>query len=187
MYRYTALTVWVLTIDKEAPTIKAPQSSIDKALARFDRIRMSDGSRPTAEIRLEMQNMMQKHAAVFRTQESMEEGIQKLEKTFASFRDVKVTDRGLIWNTDLIETLELENLLECAMVSIKAAVNRPESRGGHARDDFPDRNDAEWMKHTLTWLDTDSEKGDVRIDYRPVHTYTLTDEVEYIKPKKRVY
>ncbi len=175
------------TIDKDVPTAKAPQSSIDKALARFDKVRMANGSRPTADIRLEMQNMMQKHAAVFRTQESMDEGIRKLEKTFESFRDVKVTDRGLIWNTDLIETLELQNLLECAMVSIKAAANRTESRGGHARDDFPDRDDAVWMKHTLTWLDTDSKSGDVKIDYRPVHDYTLTDEVEYIKPKKRVY
>lgn len=174
-------------IDKEAPTEKAPQSAIDKALARFDRIRMANGSRPTAEIRLEMQQIMQKHAAVFRTQESMDEGIKKLEKTFASFNDVKVTDRGLIWNTDLIETLELQNLLECAMVSIKAAANRTESRGGHARDDFPERDDANWMKHTLTWLDTQSENGRVTIDYRPVHDYTLTDEVEYIKPKKRVY
>ncbi len=175
------------TIDTTTPTIKAPQSSIDKALARFDRIRSANGSRPTADIRLEMQNMMQKHAAVFRTQESMDKGIEKLEKTFESFRDVKVTDRGLIWNTDLIETLELENLLECAMVSIKAAANRTESRGGHARDDYPDRNDGEWMKHTLTWLDVDSPNGEVTIDYRPVHDYTLTDEVEYIKPKKRVY
>ncbi len=125
--------------------------------------------------------------AVVKRLESMDEGIEKLEKTFASFRDVKITDRGLIWNTDLVETLELQNLLECAMVSIKSAANRPESRGGHARDDFPDRNDAEWMKHTLSWLDTNSENGEVTIDYRPVHDYTLTDEVEYIKPKKRVY
>lgn len=174
-------------IDLEAPTPKAPQASIDKALARFDRLRMADGSRPTADIRLEMQQTMQKHAAVFRTEESMAEGIEKLEQTFESFRDVKVTDRGLIWNTDLIETLELQNLLECAMVSIKAAINRPESRGAHARDDYEDRNDAEWMKHTLTWLDTDSPNGEVTIDYRPVHTYTLTDEIDYIEPKQRVY
>ncbi|MGY0399736.1 MAG: succinate dehydrogenase flavoprotein subunit, partial [Ostreibacterium sp.] len=174
-------------LDKDSLTLKAPKLSIDRALERFDNLRMANGSRPTADIRLEMQQIMQKHAAVFRTEESMAEGIGELEKTFESFRDVNVTDRGLIWNTDLIETLELQNLLACAMVSIKAAINRPESRGGHARDDYPDRNDDEWMKHTLTWLATDSDNGEVTIDFRPVHNYTLTDEVAYIEPKKRVY
>jgi len=174
-------------IDKIVPVVKAPQSSIDKALTRLDKLRMADGSRPTADIRLEMQHIMQKHAAVFRTEDSMVEGISLLEKTYESLADVKVSDRGLIWNTDLIETLELENLLACAMVSIKAALNRRESRGGHARDDYPERLDEEWMKHTLTWLATDSSNGEVTIDYRPVHNFTLTDEVEYIVPKKRVY
>ncbi|MDX1656669.1 MAG: succinate dehydrogenase/fumarate reductase flavoprotein subunit, partial [Candidatus Competibacteraceae bacterium] len=102
----------------------------------------------------------------------------------ASYDDIKVSDRSLIWNSDLVETLELDNLLGCAVVSINSALNRKESRGAHAREDYPDRDDENWMKHTLAWMDED---GTVSIDYRPVHTYTLTDEVEYIKPKKRVY
>lgn len=174
-------------IDTEAATIKAPAAAIDKAIARFDQFRNASGSCKTADIRAEMQQTMQTHAAVFRTGDIMRQGIEKLEKTYASFADVAVTDRSLVWNTDLVETLELENLLQCAMVSIKAADNRTESRGAHARDDFNDRDDDNWMKHTLTWLDVNSNDGKVRIDYRPVHTYTLTDEVAYIEPKKRVY
>ena len=131
-----------------------------------------------------MQRTMQNHAAVFRTGDSMAEGIKLLEEVYAGFEHVGVTDRGMVWNSDLVETLELDNLLGCAMVSIKSAYNRTESRGGHAREDYPDRNDEQWMKHTLASLDA---KGGVTIDYRPVHTYTLTDEVEYIPPKKRTY
>ena len=127
---------------------------------------------------------MQNHAAVFRTGESMAEGIALLEEVYAGFEQIGVSDRGMVWNSDLVETLELDNLLGCAMVSIKSAINRPESRGAHAREDYPDRDDANWMKHTLAWL---GPKGEVTIDYRPVHTYTLTNEVEYIPPKKRTY
>ena len=156
----------------------------DRALARFDRLRHAGGSTPTSAIRLQMQRTMQNNAAVFRTGEVLREGIAKLREVYASFRDVRVSDRSLIWNTDLVETLELENLLQCAMVSICSAENRTESRGAHAREDFPERDDEHWMKHTLSWLDA---RGAVRFDYRPVHMYTLTDEVKVVPPKKRIY
>jgi succinate dehydrogenase / fumarate reductase flavoprotein subunit len=158
----------------------AGQNSVE----RIDRLRNADGSRTTAEIRLEMQKIMQNHAAVFRTGEVLDEGVQLLRKTFASFGDVKVSDRSLVWNTDLVETLELENLLLNAAATIESAANRLESRGAHAREDYPDRDDEQWMKHTLTWV---NGPGDVSIDYRPVHLETLTDEVEYVAPKARVY
>ncbi|MGB5705682.1 MAG: succinate dehydrogenase flavoprotein subunit [Arenicellales bacterium] len=152
---------------------------------RFDRLRYSTGGSPTSEIRLDMQKTMQNYCAVFRTGEVMREGIEKLEKTCSRFNDIGVTDRSMVWNTDLVETLELENLLEQSKVSIYSAENREESRGAHAREDFPDRDDEKWMKHSLIWLDELGNKP--QIDYRPVHNFTLTDEVEYIKPKKRVY
>jgi succinate dehydrogenase / fumarate reductase flavoprotein subunit len=153
-------------------------------LDRFDRLRHAKGPRPTARIRIEMQRTMQNHAAVFRTAELLQEGITKLQSVWDSFVEVSVSDRSLIWNTDLVETLELENLLAQAMVSIQAANNRTESRGAHAREDYAARDDENWLKHTLTWIDG---QGEVRIDYRPVHLYTLTDEIEVIAPKARVY
>jgi succinate dehydrogenase / fumarate reductase flavoprotein subunit len=156
----------------------------DGIMARFDRLRNASGSTPTAQIRKQMQRDMQAHAAVFRTGESLQQGIDKMNTIFASFDDVGLSDRGLIWNTDLVETLELENLLLQAQVTIQSAANRTESRGGHAREDYPERDDENWMKHTLAWVDS---KGEVSIDYRPVHMYTLSDECEVIPPKKRVY
>lgn len=161
-----------------------PQEATDKCLARLDRFRNANGTRTTADVRLEMQKTMQRHAAVFRTGESMQEGIDKLEKTWSAMDDISVTDRGLIWNTDLIETLELDNLMSQAMLTIKSAMNRTESRGAQARDDYQDRDDENWMKHTLA---TVSDSGNVDIDYRPVHMNTLTDDVEVVPPKKRVY
>ncbi len=155
----------------------------DKALERFDRIRFSEGEQKTADIRLKMQKTMQKHAAVFRTADVLAEGVKKITAIRQSFVDVKVSDQSLIWNTDLVETLELDNLLDLSMVTIAGAENRTESRGGHARDDFPERDDQQWLKHSLLWI----ENQKVKIDYRPVHMYTLTDEVEVIPPKKRVY
>ena len=131
-----------------------------------------------------MQKVMQGHAAVFRTGDSLQEGVHKLADVIASFADVSVSDRSLIWNTDLIETLELDNLLGQAAATIQSAANRKESRGAHAREDFPDRDDANWMKHTLAWVDG---RGTVRIDYRPVHMNTLTSDVEPIPPKARTY
>ena len=159
------------------------KDACDQALARFDRIRHAKGSRGVAEIRLEMQKIMQTKAAVFRTGETLEQGITQMQATRKTFADVRVADQSMIWNTDLVEALELDNLLAQATVAINAAGNRTESRGGHAREDFPKRDDGNWLKHTLTWLDQDR----VRIDYRPVHLYTLTDEVEVIPPKERVY
>ena len=171
-------------IAPNSPHGALPQASVDKIVARFDRLRNAKGENPTASLRMRMQRTMQNHAAVFRTGESMAEGIKLLEEVFAGFEHIGVTDRSLVWNSDLVETLELDNLLGCAMVSIKSAINRLESRGAHAREDYPDRDDQNWMKHTLAWLDA---KGGVTIDYRPVHTYTLTNEVDYIPPKKRTY
>ncbi len=156
----------------------------DLAVSRLDRLRNAKGSIGTAQIRLDMQRVMQTHAAVFRTGESLDEGVTKLEKVVASFADVGVSDRSLIWNTDLIETLELDNLLGQAVATIRSAANRKESRGAQAREDFPDRDDVNWMKHTLCWVD---ERGAVRLDYRPVHMNTLTSDVEPIPPKARTY
>ena len=170
-------------IKPNTPHTPLKKDACDKALERFDRVRYAKGSESTADIRLSMQKIMQNHAAVFRTGEVLDEGVTALKKVRKSFDNVKVEDTSLIWNTDLVETLELDNLLDQAYVTISAAANRTESRGGHAREDYPDRDDENWLKHSLLWL----AKDKVKIDYRPVHMYTLTDEVDVIPPKKRVY
>ena len=154
------------------------------SVARIDTLRNAKGSRSTSEIRLEMQKVMQNHAAVFRTGETLAEGVDLLKETFTSFSDVRVSDRSLIWNTDLIETMELENLLLNATATIESAANRLESRGAHAREDYPDRDDENWMKHTFCSV---QGPGDVHFEYRPVHQETLTDDVEAVPPKARVY
>ena len=159
------------------------KDACDKALARFDNIRNANGPRSTSDIRLSMQKTMQTKAAVFRTKATLDEGIAAMADIKRSFSEVGIKDKSLIWNTDLVETLELDNLLCQANVTINAAGNRHESRGGHAREDYPLRDDDQWLKHTLTWMDGDG----VKIDYRPVHLYTLTDEVAAIPPKERVY
>ena len=175
-----------------AETLKAGDSQpelkdawTDSHAARFDRFRHANGSRSTASLRLEMQKAMQDDAAVFRTGESLQSGVERLAKVHASMADVSVSDRGMVWNTDLMETLELDNLVGQAIVTVNGALNRTESRGAHAREDYPDRNDGEWMKHTLAWLD--QKTGKVTIDYRPVHAYTMTNDIAYIPPKARVY
>jgi succinate dehydrogenase / fumarate reductase flavoprotein subunit len=162
-----------------------PHDAGANSIARIEKYRNADGGSKTADIRLSLQKAMQEHCSVFRTEESMAEGMDKVTAIAASLKDVSVADKTMIWNTDLMETLELDNLIGQARVTMASADNRKESRGAHAHEDYPDRLDAEWMKHTLAWYDYD--KNDVTIDYRPVHDYTMTDGIDYIEPKKRVY
>ena len=171
-------------LKKGTPQKPAPKDAASGALDRFERLRTAAGSLRTSEIRLDMQRTMQDNAAVFRTQEVLEEGCRKIDEVWASLADIRLSDRSLIWNSDLVETLELQNLMACAMTTMVSAEARKESRGAHAREDFSTRDDENWMKHTLANLD---DTGRVTLTYRPVHTYTLTDEVDYIEPKERVY
>ncbi len=162
-----------------------PAGAGDNSLDRLDRFRHADGDTPTAKLRLDMQRVMQTNCAVFRTGEILEEGHKLINDVWNAARDIKVTDRSLVWNTDLVETLEFDNLISQAVVTMDGAVNRTESRGAHAREDYPDRDDQEWMKHTLAWADPVSHE--VKIDYRPVHAYTMSNDIAYIEPKARVY
>ncbi len=171
-------------IDPGARLRPLPKGAGDAAIARLDKLRHASGSVGTAQIRLAMQRTMQNHAAVFRSADSLQEGIDALKVIFASFADVAVADRSLIWNTDLIETMELENLLLQAMGTIESAAYRTESRGAQAREDYPERDDVNWLKHTLVWVNDD---GDVRFGGRAVRMETLTDEVDTIPPKARIY
>ncbi len=171
-------------VKPDTPHPALSERATDKVMDRFDALRHSNGSTPTAELRLNLQKTMQTHAAVFRTGESLSTGLEKVKALYDQFDDVKVTDKSMIWNTDLIETLELSNLFPQAVATVASALNRPESRGAHARDDHKERDDESWMKHTLV---TVSGKGEVSIDYRPVHMTTLSDEVEVFPPKARVY
>ncbi len=173
-------------------TIQAelPKDSADLALGRLDKFRHAEGGSPTAEIRLDMQRTMQADCGVFRTDRTLGEGVQKIDAVFTKMADVRVSDRSLIWNSDLVETLELDNLLSQAVVTIHCAANRKESRGAHMQEDYPKRDDANWMKHTIAWFDGWGGREPtcgMKIDYRPVHEFTLTDDIQYIKPKARVY
>ncbi|WP_242187679.1 succinate dehydrogenase flavoprotein subunit [Sphingomonas sp. CARO-RG-8B-R24-01] len=176
------------TLKPNTPHNPLPKGSEELSLGRLDTFRNAKGSSPTAQIRIEMQRTMQKHCAVFRDNALLTEGQQKITATYERLQDVHVTDRSMIWNTDLVETLELDNLLAQAVVTMESAANRKESRGAHVNEDYPDRDDANWMKHTTaTFNGWGGKAGKVEIGYRPVHDYTLTDDAEYIKPKKRVY
>ena len=172
------------TIRPGMPHSTLPATACDKSLANLDTLRHADGGTPTAVIRDAMQRTMQNDAAVFRTGETLAQGVTGIREVHASFADVKVSDRSMIWNSDLIETLELQNLLGQAVATMVSAANRTESRGAHAREDFPTRDDAQWMRHTLCWVD---EAGGTRIDYRPVHLSVLTSDVSVIPPKERKY
>ena len=176
------------TLKQNTPHNPLPKGSEEMALARLDHFRNATGGSSTAKIRAEMQRTMQRHAAVFRDSELLAEGVTKIDAIYQSMQDIGIKDRSLIWNTDLVETLELDNLISQAVVTMRGAENRKESRGAHMHEDFPERDDANWMKHTTATFDGWGGKGGrCELGYRPVHDYTLTDDAEYIKPKKRVY
>ena len=167
-----------------APLKPLAADSADGAIDRLDRLRNAKGGSKTSEIRVAMQRTMQDNAAVFRTSEVLAEGVKKIDDIANRLPDIQLSDRSMIWNSDLVEALELGNLMACAQATLHSAEARHESRGAHAHEDYPDRDDENWMKHTLAWF---AEDGSINLTYRPVHTWTLTGEVDYIEPKARIY
>jgi succinate dehydrogenase / fumarate reductase flavoprotein subunit len=172
-------------IKKDGVIPELPKGAGESALSRLDGFRYASGAIPTAELRLKMQKIMQRDCSVFRTKDVLKDGIKAIRAVWDESADIKTTDRSLIWNTDLIETLEFDNLISQSAVTIEGAAARQESRGAHAREDFPKRDDKNWMKHTIAWADYNTHR--VTLDYRPVHNFTLSNEVAYIQPKERVY
>src|SRR6185312_8046404 len=173
------------TVERDTTPPDLPSDAGEYALARLDRFRNAKGGTPTAELRQRMQKTMQSNCAVFRTSELLKEGVDRISEIWRATDDIAVFDRSLVWNSDLVETLEYDNLIIQAAVTVVGAEARHESRGAHAHEDYPNRDDVNWMKHTLAWADDHAKT--VRLDYRAVHAYTLTNEVSYIPPKARVY
>jgi len=171
-------------IKPNTPLRSLPKGAGEQSFARLDRLRHAKGTLKTSAIRLQMQKTMQAHCSVFRRQDILAAGLTKMQEIHTSLQDIALFDRSLIWNSDLMEALELENLIGQSLVTLASALARQESRGGHARDDYPKREDQKWLKHTLDWVDG---KGEIKLEYRPVHMYTLTDEVEVVPLQERVY